>query len=85
MKPTESELQAVVKEAFNSFDTDNSGYLEREEIRKLLNEVVSDQGQSISDDELNEVIMAVDANGDGKFSFSELYTIIGPILTELLG
>merc|ERR1712062_118837 len=79
--PTKAELEVIVKKAFELYDADNSGYLEREEIKKLLNDACGELGAPpITDAQLDEVIKTVDDNGDGKFSFEELYKVIGPIL-----
>ena len=36
--PTEEELKGIVDKAFKLYDADESGYLERDEIKKLLND-----------------------------------------------
>merc|ERR1712066_500082 len=79
--PSKAELETIVKKAFELYDADKSGFLEREEIKKLLNDACSELGApQITDAQLDEVIKSVDENGDNKFSFEELYSVIGPIL-----
>ena len=78
-------LKDIVKKAFDLYDEDKSGFLEREEIKKLLNDACGELGAPpITDQQLDEVIKTVDDNGDGKFSFEELFTVIGPILQQQL-
>ncbi|XP_059161703.1 uncharacterized protein LOC131944859 [Physella acuta] len=57
-----------LKALFNKFDTDRSGYLERDEMRRLLNSC----GQRYSTSDVDHVIRLADANGDGKISLEEL-------------
>merc|ERR1711988_2028783 len=70
--PSKAELETIVKKAFELYDTDKSGFLEREEIKKLLNDACAELGApAITDAQLDEVIKTVDDNGDGKFSFED--------------
>ena len=81
----ELKLKDIVRKAFDLYDADKSGYLEREEIKKLLNDACGELGAPpITDQQLDEVIKTVDDNGDGKFSFEELFVVIGPILQQQL-
>ena len=81
--PTEKDIEDIVRKAFEIYDTDKSGYLEREEIKKLLDDACGELGaDEITDDQLDAVIKTVDENGDGRFSFEELNKIIGPILKQ---
>ena len=83
--PNEEELKTIVEKAFKLYDADESGFLEREEIKKLLNDACGELGApAITDTQLDEVIKTVDDNGDGKFSFDELFKVIGPILEQQL-
>lgn len=89
--PAKDELDKIVKKAFSLYDTDKSGYLEREEIKKMFNDVVGDRkifsdefgkfmarisGSRMTEEQLDESIKKIDENGDGKFSFEEIYKII---------
>merc|ERR1711990_530544 len=83
--PSKAELETIVQKAFELYDTDKSGFLERDEIKKLLNDACAELGApAITDAQLDEVIKTVDDNGDGKFSFDELFKVIGPILEQQL-
>ena len=81
----DEQLKDIVGKAFDLYDADKSGYLERDEIKKLLNDACAELGApAITDSQLDEVIKTVDDNGDGKFSFEELFKVIGPILEQQL-
>jgi Ca2+-binding EF-hand superfamily protein len=82
-KPSGKDIEDIVRKAFEIYDTDKSGYLERDEIKKLLDDACGELGaDEITDEQLEQVIKTVDENGDGKFSFDELNKIIGPILMQ---
>lgn len=75
-----AELEKIVKEAFLQYDEDDSGYLERDEIKKLLDDRCKELHiPLISYEQLDSLIAEVDDNGDGKFSFEEFFMVIGPI------
>merc|ERR1712050_1010 len=83
--PTKDEIKTIIEQAFKLYDEDQSGFLEFEEIKKLMNDACGELGApAITDEQLKSVIEAVDENGDGKFSLDELSKIIEPILTEQL-
>ena len=82
-KTPDSEIEDIVRKAFEIYDADKSGYLERDEIKKLLDDACGELGaDEITEEQLDAVIQTVDANNDGKFSFEELNMIIGPILRQ---
>jgi Ca2+-binding EF-hand superfamily protein len=79
--PTKAELNIILQQAFVVYDVDKSGFLERPEIKKLLNDACTGLGAPpITDSLLDEVIKTVDDNGDGKFSFNELFKVLGQII-----
>ena len=54
-------------EAFQAFDTDKNGYLDREEFLKVL----SDYGGEVSEFEKQAIFTNVDINHDGKIQYKE--------------
>ena len=79
--PTDAEIGEIVKKAFEIYDVDKSGTLERDEVKKLLNDACGELGaDAITDEQLDAVISTVDDNNDGKISYDELFQIIAPIL-----
>ena len=81
--PSDAEIEEIVKKAFEIYDVDKSGTLERDEVKKLLNDACGELGaDAITDEQLDAVISTVDENNDGKISFEELFQIIAPILRQ---
>lgn len=85
-KMSKEELQAVadrmgvemrtlcfLKQEFDSFDTDRSGYIDIGELKKLLQKL----GESLSDSELQVAFQDLDSDGSGEiefFEFAEWFT-----------
>ncbi|KAK0060108.1 calmodulin-2 [Biomphalaria pfeifferi] len=57
-----------VESLFKKFDRDRSGFLDRNEMKRLL----ESSGQRFTHQEVNEIIRQADANGDGHISLDEL-------------
>lgn len=52
--------------AFKMFDKDGGGTISNDEIKQILS-----FGQNLDEKVINDIIMQVDANGDGEISFDE--------------
>ncbi|KAJ3675589.1 hypothetical protein LUZ60_004631 [Juncus effusus] len=63
----ENDSQDELREAFNVFDKDHNGFISASELRGVLMNL----GQTISEDEVNEMIKEADANGDGQVDYAE--------------
>lgn len=64
--------EEVCRAAFHIFDTDGDGFISKGDLTKLLNTLEEDTGiTGIDVDEVNQIMMEVDTNGDGKMSFVE--------------
>lgn len=61
-----------IREAFVSFDLDKNGFIGAAEIRHILLNI----GETITDDEVDEMIRMVDRDGDGQVSPAEFYRLI---------
>ena len=61
--------------AFNLFDKDGSGTISANEVREVLG-----VGKNIDEKIWNDIVMEVDANGDGEISFSEFKTMMQKLL-----
>jgi Ca2+-binding EF-hand superfamily protein len=76
MKSRISELDAdpdkELRDAFDVFDSDRSGFIDRKELKKLMKKL----GQALSDEELDAMMEEVDANGDGEISFDEFKALM---------
>ncbi|CAL1530931.1 unnamed protein product [Lymnaea stagnalis] len=58
---------AKLSALFKQYDNDNSGYLDKNELRKVLEA----SGHKFTDAEVNEILRNADSSGDGKISFEE--------------
>ena len=68
---TDEKLQV----AFRVFDRDNGGSISAQEVREVLG-----VGKNIEEKVWNDIIMEVDANGDGEISFLEFKTMMQKLL-----
>ncbi|XP_060582291.1 neo-calmodulin-like [Ruditapes philippinarum] len=57
----------AIRNAFKVLDRDQSGYIEAKELKEVLQKC----GQSLSDDEISEMIAVADSNKDGKINYNE--------------
>merc|ERR1712100_660662 len=65
---TKEELQRV----FSLFDTDGTGSISVENMRAIADQV----GDTVSDDELADIIGKNDMNTDGKLDFEDFYAVL---------
>lgn len=63
----ESDPEKELRDAFRVFDTDNSGSIDKKELKRLMKKL----GQTLSEAELDAMMNEVDTNGDGEISFEE--------------
>ena len=61
-----------LREAFNTFDEDGGGTIDKDELRKLL----TFAGQTPTDDELRDMIQIIDTDGTGDINFPEFVTLM---------
>lgn len=57
-----------VAAAFDRLDSDDSGYISRENLRELL-------GEGCAEEEIDDIIKSVDKNADGKSKWSNVFLI----------
>lgn len=57
-----------LKEAFKVFDKDNNGFISQSELRLVM----SNLGEKLTDDELEEMILEADIDGDGQVNYEGL-------------
>ena len=70
---SKADLEEVVKTLFTQLDTDGSGFLEREEVKTIANQLNSKMQQGDFDEAaFNEAFTRLDKNGDGKIAQEEL-------------
>jgi Ca2+-binding EF-hand superfamily protein len=56
-----------LRDAFNMFDADRSGFIDRDEVRALMKKLA----QTLTEDEISAIMEEVDTDGDGEISFEE--------------
>jgi len=56
-----------LRDAFNMFDADRSGFIDRDEVRALMKKLA----QTLTEDEIDAIMEEVDTDGDGEISFQE--------------
>lgn len=59
-------------DAFKVFDTDNSGAIDRKELKRLMKKL----GQALTEAEIDAMMNEVDENGDGEISFEEFKALM---------
>ncbi|KAM3075315.1 hypothetical protein ACMFMG_007245 [Clarireedia jacksonii] len=71
-KPLSNEEIAILKEAFDAYDTDKGGNITVEEFGRVMKE----SGQNPSEEQLAEIIKEVDIDGDGTINFDEFIAMM---------
>ena len=69
MKDTDTEEE--MKEAFKVFDRDNNGFISAQELRLVM----SNLGEKLTDEEVEEMIKEADMNGDGQVDYPGVYNV----------
>ncbi len=65
MKDTDSEEE--IKEAFKVFDKDGNGFISSAELRHVMTNL----GEKLTDEEVDEMIREADVDGDGQINYEE--------------
>merc|ERR1712225_230603 len=66
------QMEEEIKNAFLTFDADNSGYITREE----LVETLTTMGDPVDEETINGMIAEADLDGDGKIDYKEFTKIM---------
>ncbi|RRT35114.1 hypothetical protein B296_00051752, partial [Ensete ventricosum] len=70
MKDTDSEEE--LKEAFRVFDKDQNGFISAAELRHVMTNL----GEKLTDEEVDEMIREADVDGDGQINYDEFVKIM---------
>merc|ERR1712023_553583 len=65
MKDTDTEEE--LREAFKVFDRDNNGFISASELRHVMTNL----GEKLTDEEVDEMIREADIDGDGQVNYQE--------------
>jgi Ca2+-binding EF-hand superfamily protein len=71
-KTQDPEGEEVIMEAFKIFDVDGSGALSHQEMREVLQHL----GEKMEDEEITDLIAAVDQNDDGEIQLNEFLAVV---------
>lgn len=76
-EPTQSQLRKAVENLFRKYDTDNSGYLEKAEVEKIIRAALEqlEGTRETRMEEVNRLIEKGDQNKDGRISKDELLSL----------
>ncbi|XP_066336426.1 calmodulin-like isoform X2 [Miscanthus floridulus] len=61
-----------LREAFRVFDQDQNGFISRDELRHVLQNL----GEKLSDEELAEMLREADSDGDGQINYTEFAKVM---------
>jgi len=70
MKDTDSEEE--IREAFRVFDRDNNGFISGAELKHVMTNL----GERLTDEEVDEMIREADIDGDGQVNYEEFVTMM---------
>ena len=84
MSYNDEQLRQAVDAVFSQFDADNSNTLDRNEVFNLVNAALAHMGanRQATQEEVQGLIQAVDANNDGKIAKPELYEIFKRVANQ---
>ena len=71
-KTRDNIIEAEIREVFNVFDMDGSGFISAKELRQVM----TDLGEKPTDGEVEELMRHADIDGDGQVSFDEFVTMM---------
>ena len=70
MKDTDSEEE--IREAFRVFDKDGNGFISAAELRHVMTNL----GEKLTDEEVDEMIREADIDGDGQVNYEGVYNLL---------
>lgn len=82
----EQAIAQVSNNAFDKYDTDHSGNIDRAELKHMFTEAIQEFGFSgpVSDSEYDEVLTRADVNRDGRVTKDEFVPIMRKVLREII-
>jgi len=67
-----SEAEEDIREAFKVFDKDGNGYITAMELRFVMNNL----GEKLTEEEIEEMIVEADIDGDGQINYEEFVKLM---------
>ena len=66
-EPTAADSEEEIVEAFKVFDKDGNGFISAAELRHVMTNL----GEKLTDEEVDEMIREADIDGDGQINYEE--------------
>ena len=63
--PLNGDINEEIQEAFRVFDRDGDGFISAAELKHVMNNL----GEKLTDEEVDQMIIDADRDGDGKIDF----------------
>jgi Ca2+-binding EF-hand superfamily protein len=84
MSYSDNDLRKAVDAVFDAYDKDKSQTLDPSEVTNLINDALKHMGQnrSVTNQEVQQFINAVDKNSDGKVAKPELFEIFKRVISS---
>ena len=76
----EKVIQGVVDQTWETYDVDKSGYLDKKETKKFVQETLGKAGSEFSESEFNQLFSNWDTNNSGKVEKNEIFAFIKQLL-----
>lgn len=79
-------VMMIVAEVFSKFDTDNSGTIDKRELKNVLKMLCKQQGlATLRNEEISKFMTAIDKSGDGVIDFYEFTDFMSPQIMAKYG
>lgn len=72
IKLRDSDSETELREAFRVFDNDGDGFISPDELRRVMTNL----GEKLTDEDVDDMIREADLNGDGLVDYSEFVLIL---------
>ena len=75
---SDTNLEEDILEAFKVFDRDGNGFITAKELKLVM----SNLGESLSEEEVEAMIIEVDMDGDGCINYAEFFNMVNKTLHD---
>lgn len=78
-------LKTVAKDVFDLYDVDKNGYIDKSELKPLLNKLSKQLGlPEPNDQDIDDGIKQLDFNKDGKLQFKEFFPFYQQVYEHIM-